>query len=419
MKGWALVWLAVVAIDDRPVTVRVPLTAASEVDLSEVVAQLARASRLAVAPPSAPLALPLEGRAASLARTLLAETLGPDATLDVRPGELSITLAARLLEPEGQAAWKARLLDLSSRAGRELDRRARYGFHTRESFRPNDPTRPTVCLIHGLNSTAGVFKHLFGPLEAAGYGIIGYDFPYNRDLDETSAAFRRDWAEFRAKTGDSRPWAIVAHSMGSLLARSYVEDDAAYARDVTSLILIAPPNRGSSLAKAQTLLQTVQSLRAMNGSKRTDPLALLGDGLGLAADDMTPGSRYLKALNARPRRDGLRYHILAGDVGYLNAEARRRVDASLNGRGVLGGFGRLLASGASASLDEITDGLGDGCVAVASTRLEGVADHRTLHANHLELIRAPLLFPEPGPVASMPDLLRWLGEDAPAKPRRR
>jgi hypothetical protein len=48
---------------------------------------------------------------------------------------------------------------------------------------------------------------------------------------------------------------------------------------------------------------------------------------------------------------------------------------------------------------------------VERTRLAGVADHRTIHANHAELIRAPLLFPDPGPVASMPDVLRWLKAD--------
>jgi hypothetical protein len=64
-----------------------------------------------------------------------------------------------------------------------------------------------------------------------------------------------------------------------------------------------------------------------------------------------------------------------------------------------------------ALLDELTDGTGDGCVAVERTRLEGVADHVTIHANHAELIRAPLLFPDPGPVACMPELLRCLKGD--------
>jgi pimeloyl-ACP methyl ester carboxylesterase len=419
MLGTLLMLVMGSAGDLKPVPVRIALNAASEVDVAEVVDRLARASDLSVDRPPAPLTLPLEGRAASLTRTLLGETLGPDATLEVLTRELVVTLAPRVFETSHRPEWERRLRDLAARATREVERRARYGLHARASYRPNDPTRPTVCLIHGLNSTSGVFKHMVEPLESAGYGLVVYDFPYNRDLDDTSAAFRRDWAEFRRKSGDARPWSIVAHSMGSLLARSYVEDDRAYEKDVASLILIAPPNHGSSLARAQTFLQMVQSLQAMNGSRRTDPLALLGDGLGAAADDMTPASDYLNGLNARPRRDGVRYHILAGDLGYLNAQARRQIEAQTSGRGVLGGIGRLVASGVSAPLDEITDGLGDGCVSVASTRLEGVTDQRTLHVNHLELIRAPLLFPDPGPVASMPDLLRWLGEDAPIDPERR
>ena len=170
---------------------------------------------------------------------------------------------------------------------------------------------------------------------------------------------------------------------------------------------------GRVWVQAQTLLQMVQNLQAIQGTRRTDPLALLGDGLGAAADDMTPGSLYLRNLDARPRRDGVRYRIIAGDSAYLGAEARRRIEGQLR---FLGGAGQMLATGVKAPLDEITDGLGDGCVAVASTRLAGVAEPKILHADHLELIRAPLLFPEPGPVISMPDILRWLGEPLP--PRR-
>jgi pimeloyl-ACP methyl ester carboxylesterase len=404
---------------EEPVSVRIPLSESSEVDVAEVVDRLSRVSELSVPRPPSPLLLPLAGRAAPLTRTLLRETLGPDAALEVHPRELEITLATRVKGPALRGEWERRLRDLSDRAGREIDRRSRYGMHPRPSYRPDDPTRPTVCLIHGLNSTSGVFVHMLGPLEEAGYGVVSYDFPYNRDLDETSAAFKRDWAEFRRKTGDDRPWAIVAHSMGSLLARSYVEDDSAFARDVSSMILIAPPNQGSSLARAQTFLQMVQGLQAMNGTRRTDPLALLGDGMGAAADDMTPGSAYLRDLGGRKRREGVIYHTLAGDLGYLNAKARRQVEAQINGRGMLGGIGRMVANGVSSALDEITDGLGDGCVSVASTRLDGVPDHRVLHANHLELIRAPLLFPDPGPVASMPDILGWLRLDSPVVPNRR
>ncbi|MFO0910035.1 MAG: hypothetical protein U0794_17100 [Isosphaeraceae bacterium] len=42
-----------------------------------------------------------------------------------------------------------------------------------------------------------------------------------------------------------------------------------------------------------------------------------------------------------------------------------------------------------------------------------MSDHVTIHANHAELIRAPLLFRDPGPVACMPYLLRWLPRPEP------
>jgi hypothetical protein len=80
---------------------------------------------------------------------------------------------------------------------------------------------------------------------------------------------------------------------------------------------------------------------------------------------------------------------------------------------LLGGLTRLAASNRPAQLDEITDGIGDGCVSVASTRLAGVDEPSILPVNHLELIRAPLLFPDKGPVACMPIVLRWLEKDLP------
>jgi hypothetical protein len=69
---------------------------------------------------------------------------------------------------------------------------------------------------------------------------------------------------------------------------------------------------------------------------------------------------------------------------------------------------RLATGGMGAQLDELTDGTGDGAVALRSTRLAGVEEPVVLHANHVELIRGPLLYPAPGPVACMPQLLEWL-----------
>lgn len=401
--------------------VRIGLNARQEADVAELVIGLARASGIDLPRPKGSLKLPMGGFGGPLSKAVLAETLGADVVTTVEGDSLTLRIPPGRLDPGARPDWEARLRGLVERIEREEKRRERYGMAALRSYRPNDPARPTVCLIHGLNSTSGVFWHMVEPIEAAGYGVVVYDFPYNRDLDESAEAFRRDWKDFRKRWGDTRPWAVVSHSMGGLLARAYVEDDRDYAGDVASLILIAPVNGGSNLSKIQTMLQTLQGLKSIHGGgKGGEALAKLGDGLGAAADDLLPGSAFLKALNGRKRRAGVPYHTLAGVGGFLSPVARSQIEArlGLDGRpALLGGLTRLAVGNLPAQLDEITEGTGDGCVSLAATRLEGVDDHVSLHANHLELIRAPLLYPDPGPVVSMPYILRWLSKDLPAPKR--
>lgn len=293
------------------------------------------------------------------------------------------------------------------------------GMHELASFKPNDAKRPTVCLIHGINSSSYSFVHMIPLLEEAGFGVVVYDFPFNQDLDVTCPRFVQDWQALREKTADKQPWAIVTHSMGGLLARFYVEG-ADYGGDVSRLVLIAPPNQGSSIAQAQTLLQIIQRLKAMD-AKQNDALADVLRGVGESASDMRAGSAFLKRLNARNRRDGVVYSILAGDSGFITIDARKQIEAQTKlltkGSGLLGGIGRMAAGDITAALDALADGTGDGCVTVASTKLDGVKDHQTIHANHVELIRGPLLYPDPGPVAAMPFVLERLNARTPAEKR--
>jgi pimeloyl-ACP methyl ester carboxylesterase len=397
---------------------RLPLNDRNEVEIAELVDVLAKVNGLSLEKSRVSLKLPLAGLGGPLTKKLLTETLGLDASPEVEQHALILKIPDERLRVEHRPDWEKRLRSLIDRAEREAKRREDYGMHALKSYSPNDPKKPTICLVHGLNSTSSVFWHMIKPLEQAGYGLVVYDFPYNRDLDESAAIFKRDWIEFRKAWNDKAKWGIVAHSMGTLLARSYVEDDQVYGNDVSSFILIAPVNNGSQLSQAQTLLQLIQGLKAVNSGRtdRGDALAHLGDGLGAAALDMTPGSTFLKTLNAKPRRAGLPYHILAGDGGFLTPLARNQIETQLglNGRPALfGGLARLAAKQLPAQLDEIGQGTGDGAISVESTKLSGVQDHTVLHVNHLELIRAPLLFPDQGPVVCLPYLFDWLKKDLP------
>jgi len=252
-------------------------------------------------------------------------------------------------------------------------------------------------------------------IEEAGYGIVVYDYPFNQAIADSCQSFARDWAAFRAETKEQLPWLIVAHSMGALVARSLIEDEARPAHDVRSLVMIAPVNQGSQLARMQPMLQLVRGLRAINGKNTAKAMTTLSSGLGQSAQDMLPGSPFLNEINRRRRCPNVSYHIIAGDRGFLTRQARAQLEGQINvvkrNSGVLGRLTQAATADFPDLLDELTDGTGDGCVSVERTRLEGVADHVTIHANHAELIRAPLLFANPGPVACMPDLLRCLDGD--------
>ncbi|MFO0953477.1 MAG: alpha/beta fold hydrolase [Isosphaeraceae bacterium] len=419
-----LPWIALLLLSpaplaaDSPVRVEVPVSKEGEVELNELVDRLAAATGLKVERPPGVVKLPVVGLAGSLSRTMLNSTLGPGAEVQVGRKSLVVTVAPERLAPSARAGWEKSVRELASQAEREARRRLRYGMHATRSYRPNDPNRPTICLIHGVNSSSYGFVHMIPPLEEAGFGVVVYDYPFNRSLDASCEQFGRDWTEFRKVLGEQRPWAIVAHSMGALVARGYIEGPD-YAGGVSSLVMIAPVNQGSSLAQTQTILQLLNGLQAVGGPRpSTDALAHLGDGLGEAAADMLPGSPFLKRLNARPRREGVAYRILAGDVGLINKQARQQIESNVEAArrqaGVLGGLARLATPpDLSGRLDEVSDGTGDGAVSVARTRLAGVTDHVTIHANHAELIRAPLLFKDPGPVACMPQLLEWLRKPRP------
>ena len=317
-----------------------------------------------------------------------------------RPGAMVLNVDDRILAPGRQADWVKRLRDLSDRAAEAARRRENYGMRALASYRPNDPARPTICLVHGLNSSSGGFVHLIPWLEEAGYGLVIYDYPFNRRIDESCAAFARDWAAFRRKSGDKLPWAIFAHSMGALLARSLVEDDATWAGDVSSMILVAPVNQGSHLARVQTVIQLMNGLQSINEKKTSKAMMHISDGMGQSAQDMLPGSAVLTKLNRRPRRRGLPYHIVAGDSGFLTRDGRAQIEGQValvnRNAGIFGRLTQAATADLPELLDELTDGTGDGCVSVARTRLEGVTDHVILHANHAELIRAPCSSPTPG-----------------------
>jgi pimeloyl-ACP methyl ester carboxylesterase len=197
---------------------------------------------------------------------------------------------------------------------------------------------------------------------------------------------------------------FVTHSMGGVVARRVVEDPAWDCGVVSQLVMIAPPNGGSSLAAlgGNDLKELIEGIdgNAIGGNGeavRIDPrgLAMIDDTLdqfmGNAKKDLVPGSELLRQMETLERNPAIRYSILAGTGGPVPRIARgigQQLITQLFADQPEGGqgFKKFLEV---ANRDEWIRGLGDGVVTVRSTRLRGVEDHQVLVFAHNDVSEPP------------------------------
>jgi hypothetical protein len=115
------------------------------------------------------------------------------------------------------------------------------------------------------------------------------------------------------------------------------------------------------------------------------------DGHGEAADDLKPDSKFLKTLNARPRRAGVKYTIICGDqhvFSRFGASALNCVERCLPKRNLWGvRFCRFGLAVAEMKLENQRYD-SDGVVPLESASLRGVNDIVRLHGDHNTLVMA-------------------------------
>lgn len=193
-----------------------------------------------------------------------------------------------------------------------------------------------VILLHGLVRTSASLDRLGRYLAAAGYTVENWSYPSRRKPIEALAEQAVPAAVSRCRARRKTRVSFVTHSMGGILVRYYLAQHAI--EGLGRVVMISPPNQGSELVD---IWSGVPGYRWLNGPA--------GYQLGTR-----PGSLPLQ-------------------LGPANFEV-----------GVIAGTHTT-----NMLFSWLIPGADDGKVAVARTRLEGMADFLVLPAAHSLMMRDP------------------------------
>src|ERR1700744_290438 len=200
------------------------------------------------------------------------------------------------------------------------------------------PPLPGVVLLHGLAGASLQLRKMERALQRAGFATLNLDYKSRkRPLEALAEDIHPAITAFADNVGELN---FVTHSMGGLLARVYL---ARYRQArLARIVMLGPPNSGSEVAE---LLKGLAPYRAF---------------FGPAGQQVGTGRSELLAEIPLP---DCAIGIIAGD--------------------------RTISPVSSFF---IVPRPNDGKVSVASTKLEGMADHIVLNTSHtLMLLRRPAI----------------------------
>jgi pimeloyl-ACP methyl ester carboxylesterase len=328
----------------------------------------------------------LHSLAGSLFIKALDRSIGQGCAIEIHPDALVLRFDPEKLPASTDAARQAiRVFTAVAAPEATAAQNREYGLLLPQTV---DPLRPMVILIHGLDCNRSNWGAMAALLEGQGYQVGYFSYPSDEPIADSGALLARHMRALREQF-PRLPLDMVAHSMGALVARDYVEGDQ-YAGGIDHLILLAPPNHGSPWAGYRFLLEVQEHYNLWRHNPKWHWTWMITDGVGEAGRDLKPQSAFLQRLNERPRRAGVQYTILAGNRSSFACAEAACVAAPA---GWVPGVARQwwgirqCRSGLK-HLARVIRGqkaTGDGPVPLKSTRLQGVADVIVLPADHAEL----------------------------------
>lgn len=169
-----------------------------------------------------------------------------------------------------------------------------------------------VVLVHGWNSHPGIWNRILPLLKEASIPAWVFDHTglANRSIPEIAVAMGDFVQNKRDETGYYGDVDVVCHSVGTCIARYYLEviDKKRKMAHVRQLIGIGPPNNGSAMA--ELFFDPVQGAKIINRLTGV----FVPPGYNPSSDrivhDVRPGSTVMHDLRTAGIRQDMAYHII-------------------------------------------------------------------------------------------------------------
>jgi pimeloyl-ACP methyl ester carboxylesterase len=114
------------------------------------------------------------------------------------------------------------------------------------SIRP--VSKHMVLMVHGIARSTGTFSKMKQELQVAGYDAVAISYPSTRrSIEDHALALKH----LLTRLEGTEMVSFVTHSMGGIVLRHVLAGDQAWRQSVLlgSVIMIAPPNQGSAVAR--------------------------------------------------------------------------------------------------------------------------------------------------------------------------
>ncbi|VXD17531.1 Caspase domain-containing protein [Planktothrix serta PCC 8927] len=150
--------------------------------------------------------------------------------------------------------------------------------------------------------------------------VLTFDYEnLHTSIEDNARLLKKRLEEIGLKANHGKALHIVAHSMGGLVSRWFIEREGGN-KVVQHLIMLGTPNAGSPWSTVQEWATFALAIGLNSLSGVAWPAKVLGclvsslETIDVSLDQMKPGSEFLKSLAANSHDPGIPYSVIAGNT---------------------------------------------------------------------------------------------------------